>query len=349
MIQAEHSPVSGPSVWTGSSFEDDSSWRHRFDASQIAEMRQAVKAWADLDLAEIRSPERLLPSLVPLVQQTKRELAGRGFVLLRGIPVEEFGDRGCRNLFWALGMLYGTGFSQNSDGDFICPVTDTGVEFGYSNVNTTFNTRGYQSNADLKFHCDSRDIVGLLCLRKAKAGGESLIVSSTAIYNEILRHDPRYIDHLCRGFILDRKNQNWPEEPPVSPRTPVFFRHPSRVSCRYGRGYINSGGAKAGEPLTDFDVEVLDFFDATARREDLVMKMAFEPGDIQLLNNFLVLHGRTSYVDHPEPARRRYLYRIQLELPEPHPWGEEIHLMRGAYSRSGNLGLKLSEAALMRR
>ncbi|MGD9943443.1 MAG: TauD/TfdA family dioxygenase [Burkholderiaceae bacterium] len=344
-----HSPVSGPSVWTRESFVDDVSWQHHFDASQKDEMQRAIEVLAGLDLADIKDAERMLPSLVPLVQKTKRELAERGFVLLRGAPVEGLDEKTCRNLFWAIGMLYGSGMSQNTDGDFVCPVTDTGVKFGYDNVNEAFNTRGYQSNADLKFHCDSRDLVGLLCLRKAKSGGKSLIVSSPTIYNEILRQRPHYIEHLCRGFILDRKNQNWPEQPPVSPRTPVFFRHPTRVSCRYGRGYINSGGAKVGEPLTDFDCEVLDFFDVTASREDLALQMEFEPGDIQLLNNFLVLHGRTAYVDDPDPARRRFLYRIHLELPEASPWEEEPELMRRAYSRSGNLGFKISETGLIRR
>ncbi|MGE0796950.1 MAG: TauD/TfdA family dioxygenase [Lautropia sp.] len=348
-MKTVHTPVTGPSVWTGSSFKNDSSWLHRFDARQIAEMRQAVKAWDGLDLTEIRDPERLLPSLLPLVEQTKQELADRGFVLLRGIPVEEFGDSGCRNLYWGMGMLYGTGYSQNADGDFICVVTDVvGKNFDYTNVNSAFNTRGYQSSADLRFHTDTRDLVGLLCLRQARSGGESLIASSATVYNEILRQRPHHIEHLCRGFIYDRKNQNWPEQAPVTPRTPIFVRHPSRVSCHYGRGYINAGGAKAGEPLTDFDIEVLDFFDATASREDLLMQMSFEPGDIQLLNNYTVLHARRSYVDDPDPARRRYLLRLHLELPAVPPWGQEDELMRHVF-HTGNIGWKLSEAAQIRR
>jgi hypothetical protein len=337
-MSKSHSPVSGASVWTGRSFANDMSWLHVFDAEQVADMRRGVAAWKGLDLHEIAGPESYLRSLLPLVERTKAEIAGRGFVLLRGIPVGEFNDDDSRRLYWAIGMLYGTGLTQNADGDYICPVTNTGVDFGYAGRHAQNNTRGYQSNADLNFHCDPTDVVGLLCLRKAKSGGESTIVSTGTIYNEILRQRPHYMDRLAQGYVYDRKNQNWPEEAPVTPRIPVFVRHVNRVSCRYGRSYINGGAGKAGQSLDDLDREILDFVDATARRDDLAMQMAFEPGDIQLLNNFTVLHGRRAYEDYPERERQRYLLRLWLRCPETSPWSDEDDVMRNAYARFGNLG-----------
>jgi hypothetical protein len=340
-------PVSGPAVWTGSSFENDKAWLHVFDARQVSEMRAGIAHWKNLDIHQIENPAALLPSLLPLVSKTRTEITQRGFVLLRGIPVAEFSDDDCRRLYWAIGMLYGTGLSQNGDGDFVCPVTDVGVDFGYADRHAQNDTRGYQSSADLNFHCDPSDIVGLLCLRKAKAGGESAIVSSATIYNEILRHHPEYLERLYRGFIYDRKNQNWPSEAPVTEHIPVFVRHENRVSCRYGRSYINGGGAKVGEPLTETDKELLDFFDATARRDDLALQMAFEPGDIQLLNNLSVLHGRRAYTDHAQPERRRYLFRLWLRCGVASPWGEEPDEMRNAYARFGNIGWESGQRLLM--
>lgn len=348
MSELHRSPASGASVWSGRSFADDKSWLHVFDAEQLADMRKAVAAWKSLELHEIGQPERHLASLLPLVERTKTEIAERGFVLLRGVPVGEFSDDDSRRLYWAIGILYGSGLTQNADGDYVCPVTNTGVDFGYAGRHAENNTRGYQSNADLNFHCDPTDVVGLLCLRKAKSGGESAIVSTGAIYNEILRDRPHYMDRLARGFIYDRKNQNWPEEALVTPRIPVFARHADRVSCRYGRAYINGGAAKAGQSLDDLDFEILNFFDATARREDLAIQMAFEPGDIQLLNNFTVLHGRRAYEDHPERERRRYLLRLWLRCPEQSPWADESSVMRNAYVRFGNLGWDMAHRDQLR-
>ncbi|MDH7799143.1 MULTISPECIES: TauD/TfdA family dioxygenase [unclassified Beijerinckia] len=331
-------PVNGPGVWTGETFRNDTSWLHVLNGEQLRELQAGIKIWQGQDIHAIRNPADILPSLLPLVETTKEEIARRGFVMLRGFPISELSDDDSRRLYWAIGLLYGRGLSQNSHGDFVCPVTNTGVDFGYDGRHSANDVRGYQSSADLNFHCDPTDIVGLLCLRKAKSGGESAIVSSGAIYNEIVRQRPDCLARLKRGFFYDRKGQNWGEEPPTTPRIPVFVRHPDRVSCRYGRSYINGGGGKADAPLDNMDREALDFFDLTARRDDLAMQMAFEPGDIQLLNNLSVLHGRRSYVDHPEPQRRRYLFRLWLECSNDTIWGEEDDVMRHAYARFGNLG-----------
>lgn len=330
-------PLSGPAVWTGESFAQDRSWLHHFDAAQITEMARALAVWGDCDLRGITAPAELMPSLKPLVARTKVELAGRGFVLLRGLPVGDFGEAACRRLFWAIGMLYGRGLTQNAQGELICPIFDAGIDFGYDGRHAANNTRGYLSNADLNFHCDPTDVVGLLCLRKAMAGGESAIVSAAAIYNEILRSRPGDIARLEQGFSYDRKGQQSPGEAPATPPIPVFVRRGERVSCRYGRSYIHGGGAKLGQPLTEADIDLLDFFDATARRDDLAMQMAFEPGDIQLLNNFAVLHGRRAFTDDADPGRRRLLLRLWLELDDS-PWADEDEVMRHAYARFGKLG-----------
>ena len=42
--------------------------------------------------------------------------------------------------------------------------------------------------------------------------------------------------------------------------------------------------------------------------------MDLEPGDIQLLNNSVVLHARTDFVDYEEPERRRHLLRLWLNV-----------------------------------
>jgi hypothetical protein len=44
--------------------------------------------------------------------------------------------------------------------------------------------------------------------------------------------------------------------------------------------------------------------------------MALEPGDIQLLNNFLVVHARTEFTDDPDPAKRRHLLRLWFDNPK---------------------------------
>ena len=337
-------PVSHPGAWRPSQFTADTSWLHIFTDQQVVEMRNAVADWRarGLTFDAIHSVEEQLPSLVPLMQTAKDELATRGFLLLRGLPVREFSDQESATLYWAIGKLLGRGTTQNAAAEFLCSVTDRGVKFGYSRGTNEQNARGYQSRADLNFHCDPTDVVALLCLRKALSGGMSAIVSSETIYNIIAEEAPQHLPILTRGFPYDRKNENFSTEEPITTRIPVFKRQGDRMSCRYARSYINGAAEKLAEPLTAEEVAALDYFDTVARRSDIVLHMAFEPGDIQLVNNFTTLHGRTSYVDHPNPEQRRFLYRLWLML-DGQPWDGESDALRYAFARFGNLGITLDE------
>jgi hypothetical protein len=345
---APYKPVSHAGAWTGQQFSNDSSWLHVFTDEQVAEMRAAVAYWSSRGTTfdGVRSPAELLPSLMPLLRLARNELASRGFLLLRGVPVDGLSRDEAATLYWAIGMLVGVGTTQNAAAEFLCPVTDRGVKFGYSKDTNEQNARGYQSRADLNFHCDPTDVVALLCLRKAMSGGLSAIVSSEMIFNIIAEEAPEHLPILMRGFPYDRKGENSGDEAPVTPRIPVFALHGDRVSCRYARSYISGGADKLGTALTADEIAALDFFDGVARRSDVVLHMAFEPGDIQLLNNYTTLHGRTAYEDHADPDQRRFLYRLWLML-DGRPWNAEDDALRYGFARFGNLGRTLEEWRMM--
>lgn len=343
---ADHQPVEGPSVWRGCGFDGDPSWMHVLDARQRTVLVDAARQWEahGRDFRSLQPIEALkaLDTLRPVAATVGREVRSRGFVLVRGVPVADMSTTQIRLAYWAIGLLLGRGLTQNARGDFLCPVTDMGVDFGYSGANSQRNVRGYQSKADLNYHCDPSDVVSLLCVRKALSGGRSSIVSTPAIYNEIVRHHPEHLPVLLRGFPYDRKAEQGPHEAPVTERIPVFVRHAQRVSCRYARSYI-LGAAQKTQPLTEAELAALDCFDALARRDDMPLHMAFEPGDIQFVNNFTVVHGRTAYEDHADPALRRFLWRLWLQFGDEAPWGEESPVMRWAFARFGRLGRSVQE------
>lgn len=343
MTTAAH-PVRGPSVWKGSDFATDRSWLRELSGAQAGALVDTARRWEGRDFRTLQRAEarRALAALLPIADAARAELGTRGFVLLRGVPVGDMAPAQIQLAYWAMGLLFGQGLTQNAKGDFLCPVTDMGVDFGYSGSDSQQNVRGYQSKADLNYHCDPTDVVALMCVRKALTGGRSTIVSTPAIYNEMLREHPEHLPVLLRGFPYDRKAEQAPGEAPVTERIPVFVVHEERVSSRYARSYI-LGGAQKTAPLTAAETAALDCFDAIARREDMPLHMAFEPGDVQLLNNFTVLHGRTAYEDHADPARRRFLWRLWLHLGDEAPWREESEAMRWAFARFGNLGRSVTD------
>ncbi|WP_077003063.1 TauD/TfdA family dioxygenase [Variovorax sp. KK3] len=342
-------PVAGPSAWKPTDFAHDDAWCYPLAEHQVAQVLQAARAWAGRDFRTLSPAEtrERLSSLVPLADALAADLATRGFALVRGVPVDALPQEDVGLVYWAIGQLLGTGLSQNAKADFLCPVTDMGVDFGYSGAASQRNVRGYQSRADLNYHCDPTDVVGLLCLRQAKAGGASTIVSTPAIFNEMLATHPEHLAVLLRGFAYDRKGEEASGEASVTPVIPVFAPHGDRVSCRYARSYILGGAQKRGVALTPAEAAALDCFDAIARREDMAFKMSFRQGDIQLLNNFTVVHGRTAYEDDPDPARRRFLYRLWLQLGDRTPWRDEGEAMRWAFARFGRLGRTVDEIEAM--
>lgn len=342
-------PTHHASVWRGVDFDNDNSWLHQLTADQAIALVAAARRWDGRDFRSLRRDEAVeaLDALVPTALEVREELGGRGFAVLRGVPVDALTPSQIQLAYWAIGLLLGQGLTQNADADFLCPVTDMGVDFGYSGTASQLNVRGYQSKANLNYHCDPTDLVGLLCVRKAREGGVSTIVSTPAIFNEILREHAEHLPVLLRGFCYDRKAEQWPGEAAVTERIPVFAPRGGRVSCRYARSYI-LGGAQKTQPLSVSELAALDCFDAIARRAEMPLHVTFEPGDIQLLNNLTVVHGRTSYEDHADPARRRFLWRLWLHLGAQAPWSEENDAMRWAFARFGNLGRSVDEWSRLR-
>src|SRR5260370_25686812 len=84
--------VEGPSAWIGADMRKrEAEWSHRLSPTEIAEIEAALSAVhaRGLDIAEIRRDDFPLPPLGPVLERMRHEvLGGRGFALLRGMPVE---------------------------------------------------------------------------------------------------------------------------------------------------------------------------------------------------------------------------------------------------------------------
>ncbi|MDP3134987.1 MAG: TauD/TfdA family dioxygenase [Burkholderiaceae bacterium] len=264
-----------------------------------------------------------LPTLAPLMARVAAELAtGRGICVVRGLPVEELTDAQCARAFWALGAFIGQGVAQSSAGDLIGFVRDRG-EGRQEN-------RGYQSRAALGFHVDLSDVAGLLCVRRAKQGGESLAASSLAIYNEMRASHPEYLQALAPGFHWSRNGEEGPGEAPYSPVLPVFTVVDGVVSCRYNASMMRRGTQQAGLALTPLQDRALSFIEETARRPEFHHAQYMEPGDAQFFNNFTVLHSRTAFENDAAPGKDRLVLRLWLRVDGLRPFGTCEALMRDA-------------------
>jgi hypothetical protein len=311
-------PIADASAWRAADFASDRSWIVCWSEADLAELDAALRAAGErgLTAATVNRDGFPLPTLAARLTALRREVEyGRGFVLLRGIPVRDYSDDEAELLFRGIGCHIGEAVTQNAKGDLLGHVRDQ----GYADYRGRSDIRGYQTRARLEFHTDVVDIVGLLCLRAAKEGGHSLLVSATTIHNEMLRQAPQLLGLLYGNFLFDRRGEEVAGERPYFV-SPIYSFYGSCLSCRPAIiEYIHSAEAKTGIPLSPAQRAALDAFIGEAQRQDLQLGMDLEPGDIQLLNNSVILHARTGFIDHEEPERRRHLLRLWLNVEDGRP------------------------------
>jgi Taurine catabolism dioxygenase TauD, TfdA family len=309
--------VEGPSAWIGRDLaQRPDEWTYRLSAAEIAEITTAIAAVKarGLDIAEIRRGDFPLPTLGPMLDRLRGEiLDGRGFVLMRGLPVKDRPIADSAAAYCGIGAYFGAPRSQNAKGHLLGHVQDLGL------ATTDPRVRTYQTTERQHFHTDSCDIVALLCLKTARSGGLSSIVSSMAIYNRMAHERPDLLHRLFQPFATDRRGEV-PEGKKPFFDIPVYNDYQGHLSVIYSRTYINSGQRfPEARRLSAADVEALDYFDMLANDAELRLDMEFRPGDMQFLHNHTLLHDRTAFVDWPEPERRRHLLRLWLAAPGARP------------------------------
>jgi hypothetical protein len=307
--------VEGPSAWVGAELAHyPEEWIYPLSPAQIAEIEANVARLRDRDLAALSAADFALPTLAPVLDGMREEvLNGRGFVLIRGLPVEGRPIADSALAYWAIGTRFGNPRSQNAMGHLLGHVRDLGLATADPNVRT------YQTTERQHFHTDSCDIVGLLCLKTAKSGGLSSIVSSMAIYNEMAKRRPDLLARLFQPFATDRRGEVPVGEKPYFD-IPVYNEYAGYISAIYSGTYIRSAQRFTdARRLTAEDTEALEMFDDLANDRDLRLDMELRPGDMQFLHNHTCLHDRTAFVDWPEPERKRHLLRLWLAAPGARP------------------------------
>ncbi len=318
MTEIPNQPINSPSAWTAQQLAADHSWIHPLDRIETAELERAARAVrASGALPQAFERDQFpLPTLGPRRARIVDILEkGIGCALIRGLDMSRYDLDTAKTIYWGIAIHLGIPISQNARGERIAHVTDTGRDYQSKNV------RGYTTRARLRPHCDACDVVGLLCWRTAMAGGESLIASSTAIFNEILRTRPEYLPALFRGFHYDLRGEGATDDPDevTFHRVPVFSWFEGRLSCRFNQKSIEEGMVKARMPLTPHEQAAVNYVGELTLSDPLCHHLTFEQGDIQLLNNHTVLHSRTSFEDWSEPDRKRNLLRLWVNLREGRP------------------------------
>jgi hypothetical protein len=254
-------------------------------------------------LAELTPESFPLPTAGAVLRRLAREVTdGAGFALLHGVPADDDTDLVCAGV----GSYAGTIVPQGAQHAPVQHITDQGAD------PRAPTTRSYQHSGALGYHADPTDIVALLCIRPAKSGGLSGIVRSAAVHDELARTRPDLAQVLYQPWWRDLRTGDGPDS---FHQRPVYARdRRGRLSVSYGPDYISSAQRGAHvPPLSRAQRAAMAVLDQLNSDPRFSVTMDLRPGDMQFLNNHIILHSRTEYEDHPEPERRRDLIRLWLD------------------------------------
>ena len=287
-------------------------WLYTLTAGDIADLEQAARHCLSLDrdIGEITKADFPLQQFDRHLDQLSRTLLhGVGVEVMRGLPIAGYDQALAATIFCGIGAHLGSARSQNAEGHILGHVRDVGARADDPNA------RIYQTAARQTFHTDSADVVGLLCIREAREGGRSLLVSAVSIFNRMFRERPDLVEKLFDPIATDRRGEI-PDGAKPFVEIPVLNWHDGQLTVFYQRQYIDSAQRFDGAMrLTAEHIEALDCFDALANDPELHFGMQLEPGDMQFVYNHSQLHDRTGFVDWPDPDKRRHLMRLWISMP----------------------------------
>ena len=315
-------------VWRGAELMAQAQWTYQLGEPELAALRQAIATLRASDVPLERTTLDLVrdPVLETIARNWLAELnVGRGFVFVRGLHQLACADDDYARAYWALGLHMGTAVPQSKDGELLGHVRDIGAAPEDTKI------RLYKTRKKQDFHVDGSDIVGLLCLKGAKSGGLSRIVSSMTVYKHIVATRPDLAPGLFEPVYWDIAADAPPGHPPFI-QMPICSTVNDRLRFFYIGWYIRNAQQYAEVPrLTPAQEQLLDLIEATANDPANYLDMDFRPGDMQFLKNSVVLHSRTEYEDQDAPELKRHLLRLWLTA---HAFDDGDPLVRKGFARA---------------
>ncbi|PTR22905.1 TfdA family taurine catabolism dioxygenase TauD [Rhodococcus sp. OK519] len=310
-----HTPVGGRSAWLGSTldYRQDGLWQ--LSEAELAEIDTALttlKEHGDLDLTEIDTATFPLRSVGSFLSRLRDELwSGSGFVLIRGLSRERYDDDDLARIYCGLGAHLGDIIPQSGNGEILGHVMNV-ADLVDGQV------RGYRSAQSMNMHSDGHDVVSLLCLQEAKEGGASRIASAAAVHDRMVETHPDLARVLYEGMPVMRSQMDAERgdgKIVTSGNVALFARTDGVFSSCIHVAQIRDAARAGYFAISTEQEDALNLFCELSASPEFYLDMNIAPGDIQFLNNRLIVHGRTPYEDHDELHRRRHLMRLWLNIP----------------------------------
>ncbi len=317
VFETLQSPLDDPSAWRGADLRARSDWIVTLTDAEIAEIEAALARVRghQSDLFALTKDDFPLPTLSTRLEGLLPVLeGGRGFALVRGLPVERYSETDARTIFWGLAQHVGIPEPQDGAGNLMHDVRDTGKSFTGSNT-----LRDYQTDAAINYHNDGADIFMLCCLQAGASGGESLLVSAVEVFNQAMRRRPDLAEVLQQAcWHMDTRGQR--RDGVKVQVMPIYTYWNGQLTPNYKNSLMYAAQRFPDvPPFTDAQKDAIALLDEICSDPDIALSFVMEPGDIQIASNYATFHARTKYQDGGDADRKRHLLRIWLSIPNGRP------------------------------
>jgi len=322
-------PFNIKAAWKPETLEQDQSWVFSLSEANHTELLAALshfKTYVNEVGKEsevekgllLPSPDNFpLPVLGLALTQVQDDLEnGYGLSLIENFPLQS-SDMDNRLLFGGLLSYIGTAQVQTVRGELLQAVRDEGQAH-------LDERRGSKHNLGLPIHNDGCDVVGFLCKETPLAGGETILVSAALVHNEMLEKHPEALAHLYQPYENAWQDYMYPggknTEVTHLARTwtaPIFSTADGKMCCRYSRFYTDRAQEFKGvKPMSPEKINALDVFDSLLYDSSKYQyRRQFKKGDVMFVNNHVLFHSRTAYVDGDSVETSRHLYRAWMATP----------------------------------
>lgn len=312
-VMFEHR-LEGKKAWTAADIRD-ADWIFELPAPVLSELRTMVDQMRQDPLPMLMQSPQLytLPETTRLMRRIKGVLDdGVGFALLDRLPIEEMTHDEAKMVYWVMGSLVARPVAQKWNGTMLMDVQDS----GYKPLPGS-GVRLSQTNVDLFPHNDNAhndmpaEYVGLLTLRISKSGGLSRVASFYSVHNWLRENRPDVLPRLYRAMFFDRMKEHRAEDSPLF-NAPIFKVVDGELKARLGTHQIRNAYLTIEGGMDAETKAAIDAVEEAFMQPLMNIEMQLQPGQVQFVNNSMIGHARTEFVDYEETDRRRLLVRLWL-------------------------------------
>lgn len=305
--------LSGPLVWYADDLTERD-WLHPLDATCMTEIESVTRHLRHHQLPTIiLNPDDYdMPACRAAMGRVRVGLeSGCGFALVDRLPIDTMSKDEAKAVYWLLASMVSRPVAQKMDGTMIYDVHDTGAKAVAGS-----GVRPDKTNIDLTFHNDNSynnpmpDFVGLLCLKPAKRGGMSRVMSFETAHNAVVERHGDSLARLYEPFIFDRQREHSNDDVPTIAEP--IFENAGGLKARLGLHQVRNGYEMTGAPMDDETAKAIAALEDVFSDAALQFHFTMESGQFQFVNNRVIGHSRTEFEDFPEPDARRHLVRLWM-------------------------------------